>query len=47
MFACESVTAIFASLMNISTNCGFELSSGRMRLMTRIFSNPSTPCDLA
>ena len=47
MFAWLNVTAIFASLMNISTKDGFSLSSGRIRLMTRTFSKPSTPCDLA
>jgi hypothetical protein len=47
MFAWERRTASFASCTNMSTNLGCSASFGRMRLMTRTFSKPSTPKLLA
>jgi hypothetical protein len=47
MFACDSETAILASLMNISTNSGCCASSGRMRLMTTPSRSRTTPWLLA
>ena len=43
MFACDRRTASLASWMNMSTKSWLRASSGRIRLMTRIFSKPSTP----
>ena len=46
MFACVSCTAIFASSMNIVDELGVLRDVGRMRLIARIFSKPSTPISL-
>src|SRR5262245_33540117 len=43
MFACERRTASFASCTNMSTNFACSASFGRILLMTRTFSKPSTP----
>ena len=42
-FACDSRTATLASAMNRSSNSGSRASSGRMRLIARVFSNPWAP----
>ena len=43
MFACFSWTAIFASSMNIVMNSSSSAMFGRMRLIARSRSKPSTP----
>ncbi len=47
MLAWLSCPQIFASSMNISMKSASSAIDGRMRLMARIFSKPSTPKDLA
>ena len=47
MFAWVSWPQIFASSMNISMKSASSAIDGRIRLMARIFSKPSTPKDLA
>src|SRR4051812_203070 len=47
MLAWFSWPQIFASSMNISMKSASSAIDGRMRLMARIFSKPSTPKDLA
>src|SRR5689334_9410654 len=47
MLAWLSWPQILASSMNISMKSESSASEGRMRLMARIFSKPSTPKDLA
>ncbi len=43
MLVCDSRTATLASAMNRSSNSGSRASSGKIRLIASVFSNPCAP----
>ncbi len=43
MFGCSRWQTSFASVMNMRRNSVSSANCGRMRLMTRFFSNPIAP----